>query len=118
MSRTVTEALLDKIDQQDKEIERLEADAENLRNTITSTHLSLKERDAEIERLRKHLDACSDTCGFQARQIKQLQRALALALEDIRDQSGHEGWTEQDYQDRAAKTLDWLDDEPLEDDDE
>ena len=33
------------------EIERLEADAENLRNTITSMHLSLKERDAEIDRL-------------------------------------------------------------------
>lgn len=33
------------------EIERLEADAENLRNTITSMQLSLKERGAEIKRL-------------------------------------------------------------------
>jgi uncharacterized small protein (DUF1192 family) len=38
------------------EIERLEADAENLRNTITSMHLSLKERDAEIDRLRAALE--------------------------------------------------------------
>jgi len=38
------------------EIERLESDAENLRNTITSTHLSLKEREAEIERYRAALE--------------------------------------------------------------
>ena len=44
------------VEELEAEIERLEADAENLRNTITSTHLSLKERDAEIERLQREWD--------------------------------------------------------------
>ena len=44
------------VEELEAEIERLEADAENLRNTITSTHLSLKERDAEIERLKREWD--------------------------------------------------------------
>lgn len=44
--------LVDDMHEAADEIERLEADAENLRNTITSIQLSLKERNAEIERLR------------------------------------------------------------------
>ena len=57
-ARMVSEFVVD--DAVKAEIERLEADAENLRNTITSTHLSLKERDAEIERLRKQKQIAVD----------------------------------------------------------
>jgi chromosome segregation ATPase len=51
VSRQALDEVLDALEAKDAEIERLETDAENLRNTITSTHLSLKERDAEIKRL-------------------------------------------------------------------
>ena len=62
------------------EIERLEGDANSLCNTITSIQLSLKERDAEIERLRTVVDAALK----QDNPCDELIEAIA-ALEDKDD---------------------------------
>jgi predicted nucleic acid-binding Zn-ribbon protein len=63
MSRTVTEALLDKIDQQDKEIERLRADipeaieaaVERVETFNRANWAALQEAQRQIERLKAAL---------------------------------------------------------------
>lgn len=57
-------------------VERLRDDQVSLIRDWDVTRDTLREAADEIERLQKHLEACSDTCGFQARQIERLQDAL------------------------------------------
>ena len=64
------------------EIESLEDDANSLRNTITSIQLSLKERDAKIERLRAALKEAAKSLAEDEQEIERLRDAVKALLRE------------------------------------
>ena len=70
------------------EIERLTADCETLRNTITSCQLSLKERDARVEALEGAIERARALEGFPGSNSSKwvhyelLQEALAVTEQE------------------------------------